>query len=123
MKRDEGYIYILGYSEEGFFKVGTSLNPEARTRSLRTGNPSIRLVASYPTKDMRLIEQLVHNRLRACKVWGEWFRLDAAMLGWLQALLSGKPVGSPPWQPASQDSHRHRWQYWHGYSQATVSRP
>ena len=121
--RDEGYIYVLGCNDTSLFKVGTSLNPAARARSLKTGNPSIRLIAYYPTKDMRLIEQLVHNRLRPCRVTGEWFRLDASMLGWLQALLSGEPVGTPPCQPGQEDPHRHHWQYWGGYTQATVSRP
>ena len=85
--RDEGYIYILGCDDADLFKVGTSLYPEARARSLRTGNPSIRLVAFYPTKDMRLIEHLVHNRLRPYRVSGEWFRLNTAMLEWLQMRL------------------------------------
>ena len=94
--RAEGFIYIAHSDASGLFKVGISVTPERRITALQTADPSIKLLGSWATSDMPLIERLVHRRLSPCHISREWFHLSPAMLSWLRDLLEGKPVGSPP---------------------------
>lgn len=75
-----GHIYVIPARE--FVKIGVSLNPVFRWRSLSSGNPLIEpilylsdnLQGAYP------LEKRIHSELEAYRVVGngcrEWFKCD-----------------------------------------------
>lgn len=89
--RLDGYIYLARSTLSGLYKVGSSVDPIKRVKTLQTADPTIELIDSYPTKNMVTIEWLVHRRLKPWHVRGEWFNLPDLVVQWLQALLAGVP--------------------------------
>ena len=77
----EGYVYLIHMEDTTFYKIGMSLDPEIRLRTLQTGNPHrLYLVNSQAVRDMRGAEMDLHRsfeRRRVPNVYvREWFDLD-----------------------------------------------
>lgn len=77
----EGYVYLIRMQDTTFYKVGMSLDPEIRLRTLQTGNPHrLLLVDRLAVRDMRGAEMELHRRLERRRVPNvyvrEWFDLD-----------------------------------------------
>jgi hypothetical protein len=69
-------IYL--FTDDNFFKIGISENPNKRVKQLQTGNGSrLRIVKTFenPSKiySERLMERRLHFFLRQFKKTGEWF--------------------------------------------------
>ncbi len=60
----------------GYYKIGQSASIENRLKTLRTGNPTLRIV--YASQNN--IEAYLHKKIRPFKVIGEWFDLSKALL-------------------------------------------
>ena len=74
----EGYVYLIQMSRTSFLKIGMSLEPDVRLRTLQTGNPyPLRLVKSWAVSDMLTVEASLHRLFEARKVENEsvreWF--------------------------------------------------
>ena len=74
----EGYIYLIGMKGTSFFKIGMSLDPEIRLRTLQTGNPQpLRIVRIQAVQDMRNEELGLHQQFDSQRVPNpnvrEWF--------------------------------------------------
>lgn len=69
-----GAIYLIGASEHGPLKIGSSNTPEKRLSSLQIGNP-VRLHVLRVWQHLRAgrIETASHKLLRPLRLQGEWF--------------------------------------------------
>ena len=77
----EGYVYLIRMEDTTFYKIGMSLDPEIRLRTLQTGNPHhLCLVNRRAVRDMRAAEMDLHRRFERKRVPNvyvrEWFDLD-----------------------------------------------
>lgn len=73
MKNDA--LYFIQSEETGHIKIGRSVNPKRRLRSLQTGNQrKLRLIAYFEGMGWR--EASIHDRLHDWRVKGEWFHVD-----------------------------------------------
>lgn len=67
-------IYVMKNSI-GFVKIGVSLNPEHRAKSLQTGScyQIVSLYFTEPCYNAYYLEKLAHNYFRSVKEYGEWY--------------------------------------------------
>lgn len=66
------FLYAISDKTAAAIKFGRSVNPGQRLKALKTGNPSVELLAFCPSESP-LTEKEVHSRLRESHVYGEWF--------------------------------------------------
>jgi hypothetical protein len=74
------FVYVIK-STTGMVKVGISLDPEPRLRSLITGNPhglTLEYTERFPYNMAAPIEKMVHGLLSEHRENGEWFRVDVS---------------------------------------------
>ena len=74
----EGCVYLIHMTGTTFYKIGMSLDPQIRLRTLQTGNPHTLLIRStQAVRDMRGAETFLHRRFEAQRVPNvhaqEWF--------------------------------------------------
>ena len=73
------FVYFISDGE--YTKIGIAKNMNKRLSSLQVGNPKkLRIVSFVPCdteNSARKIEKHLHERLGACRVEGEWFKLPA----------------------------------------------
>ena len=62
-------VYVI--ESNGLLKIGVSKSPQERLKSIRTGHPSARLIASFPGGFE--LEGKLHKRFCANNIGGEWF--------------------------------------------------
>lgn len=80
----QGYIYLIHMDNTTFYKIGMSLEPVIRLRTLQTGNPSsLEIINTQIVADMRNSEIALHRRFEAHRVPNarvrEWFDLDGVI--------------------------------------------
>ena len=73
-----GYIYLIHMCGTPFLKIGMSLDPETRLRTLQTGNPCLlQIINTWAVGDMRTVELSLHQQFAAKRVENEsvreWF--------------------------------------------------
>ena len=76
----EGYVYLIHMESTTLYKIGMSLDPEIRLRTLQTGNPHhLYLANRQAVRDMRGAEMDLHRRFEKRRVPNvcvrEWFDL------------------------------------------------
>jgi len=64
--------YLMKDSHTGYIKIGKAMNPNKREKSLKCGNPTIKLIAVCNQN----IETKLHQRFKDKRVSGEWFNLS-----------------------------------------------
>ncbi|MCJ1251835.1 hypothetical protein MMC30_009073 [Trapelia coarctata] len=74
----QGYIYLIHMEGTSFCKIGMSLDPQIRLRTLQTGNPhSLHLLRTQAVQDMRSAEASLHRQFETQRVPNlnvrEWF--------------------------------------------------
>lgn len=70
-------VYLIKCLESGFYKIGTSKNPNKRIEQLQTGNYSpLLLIFSYESNLSTKIEKILHRKYSYLKKEGEWFDLE-----------------------------------------------
>lgn len=69
------FIYLMKNSRNNLVKIGYSVDPSFREKTLQSEEPEIDLIASWigSCED----EQALHRRYKEKRVRGEWFRLSA----------------------------------------------
>lgn len=77
----QGYVYLIHMENTTFFKIGMSLDPELRLRTLQTGNPQPLFLRNMrPVQDMRNAEVSLHRQFETRRVPNpnvrEWFDLS-----------------------------------------------
>ena len=77
----QGYIYLIHMESTPFYKIGMSLDPQIRLRTLQTGNPHpLHLLHTQAVQDMRSAELSLHRQFEAQRVPNlnvrEWFNFQ-----------------------------------------------
>jgi len=73
------FIYLLKSEDNGYYKIGKTINPEKRIKSLQTGNPEKIIIISKVNVESRFsskIETAMHSQYSYAHKNGEWFDLD-----------------------------------------------
>lgn len=70
-RQEPNKTYIMKDLSNGFFKIGRSISPVNRERTLMSEKPTIKLIATL-NKD---IEKLLHKEFNHVRLRGEWFNL------------------------------------------------
>lgn len=84
-------VYFIQDGGTKEIKIGFSLgDPLGRLRNFRTGNPRpLKLLVTIPGGAKE--EAALHERFADLRGQGEWFRADARLLGFIEALLVMHP--------------------------------
>ncbi|MCJ1394524.1 hypothetical protein MMC18_007403 [Xylographa bjoerkii] len=80
----QGHVYLIRMEGTTFYKIGMSLDPEIRLRTLQTGNPHpLSLLDTHAVRDMRAAEIGLHRRFETQRVPNvnvrEWFDFGNGM--------------------------------------------
>src|SRR5690348_10894187 len=69
----EGFIYVIGREDDiGPIKIGFSGEPKFRLKSFQVGSPhKLKIIGTMPAKFR--VEAVMHTRLEAHRLHGEWF--------------------------------------------------
>lgn len=71
-----GYVYVISNGSDRF-KIGKSINPEKRLKSLTLGDKGKIIVKNYYSEyNYSHIEKELHTIFRNKKISGEWFELS-----------------------------------------------
>lgn len=78
IEANRGFIYLIKEdSINGYYKIGMSIDINARLISLQCGNPyNLKIVSSYYTDNMVQEEEEWHNKFKESRINGEWFSLN-----------------------------------------------
>lgn len=71
IKSKKVYTYIMSHKEEGVYKIGKSVNPKRRHRTLLHDDPFIELFFVIDKN----IEKKLHKKYKNKRLKGEWFNL------------------------------------------------
>lgn len=65
------YLYIIRNNRNGYFKIGKSINPKHREKTLQSEDPDITLLYIWHCENS--IESKIHKKFRPNRKRGEWF--------------------------------------------------
>lgn len=82
----KGFVYVC-ISDIGLYKIGCSINPEKRVKSLGLGKSiKHKIIHTIKTDDMFKLEKELHNKFQDKKEHSEWFKLNAFDLEYIKGL-------------------------------------
>lgn len=74
------HVYLMHDTTNNFYKIGISIKPEYREKTLQSDKPTIELICSkeYPDRGIaKSIENALHNNYKIKHIRGEWFELNS----------------------------------------------
>lgn len=74
-----GYVYIVGFSEPGIVKIGSTKHMPLRLNELQCGNPfvlDLKAAVSIYDGNPILVEFAAHKLANDYQIRGEWFELE-----------------------------------------------
>lgn len=71
-------VYVMIDKNTGYYKIGRSVNPKAREKTLQSEKPTIELIHCYNALNRH--EKELHNMFRDKRIRGEWFDLSGTDL-------------------------------------------
>jgi hypothetical protein len=75
-----GYVYLIGSTTFGWYKIGKSKIPDIRVKDIGILLPfRIKVLAVWRAENHTLLEALLHEKYLANAVNGEWFYFTKAM--------------------------------------------
>jgi hypothetical protein len=83
-------VYLMIDENTGYHKIGRSINPTKRERTLQSEKPTIKLLYSceVPLK----IETILHEKYKKYRLRGEWFDLDEGQINEIVEYLESKRI-------------------------------
>jgi hypothetical protein len=69
-------VYLMIDKNTGYYKIGRSVDPRARERTLQCEKPTIELLHVYETKIKH--EKILHEMFKDKRIRGEWFDLSGS---------------------------------------------
>jgi hypothetical protein len=78
-------IYLILNKRNGLYKIGLSINPVIREKTLQSEEPEIEVINTY--KGGFKIEREIHSTFKDKRVRGEWFKLNSDDLELLNTIL------------------------------------
>ena len=77
-----GYVYLIGSSRFGWYKIGMSKTVSVRVKNLGVLLPfKIEVFALWATSNPGLLERLLHEKYSENVINGEWFSFSRYQLG------------------------------------------
>jgi len=92
-KSQSRYIYLMKDKANGLYKIGKSINPALRERTLQSEKPSIRMVFSTRERE-GFNEASLHRQYADQRKRGEWFTLSAAQVRYICSTGIGSAMGA-----------------------------
>tara|TARA_R100000654_G_C2658433_1_gene124295 strand:+ start:43 stop:888 length:846 start_codon:yes stop_codon:yes gene_type:complete len=71
--------YILKDKNTGYYKIGRSINPKEREKTLQSEKPTIKMIKEFKND----IENELHKKYSKNRVRGEWFKLNKIQLKYI----------------------------------------
>ena len=71
--------YIIKDDSNLLYKIGKSINPRLRERTLQSEKPNIKIVKVFENN----IEKELHNQYKEFRVRGEWFNLNSIQVNYI----------------------------------------
>jgi DNA-binding transcriptional MerR regulator len=68
------YIYLMKNNANGRIKIGISVDPRIREKTLQSAEPDVQLIHKW--LGSKTDEQNLHTRFSDCRIRGEWFSLN-----------------------------------------------
>ena len=76
-----GYVYLIGTTVFGWYKIGKSVSPEIRVRDLGILLPfKIQVIRVWQAENHHLMEKTLHEMYSANRINGEWFQFTKKQL-------------------------------------------
>lgn len=76
------YVYIMKDDHNGLYKIGKSVNPKYRERTLQSEKPSIKMVFFTEERD-DFSEYSLHSEFAEFRIRGEWFDLTPCQVRYI----------------------------------------
>jgi len=83
----DGHIYLMGDQSNGHTKIGKSVDPGYREKTLRSDKKEIRLIYNNLVLKMSCTENYLHERFKDKRLEGEWFDLSTAEIEEAKSLI------------------------------------
>jgi len=85
-----GYVYLIGTSTFGWYKIGKSKTPEVRVANLGILLPfKVKVYRVWRAENHHLMERTLHEMYAANRINGEWFEFDGKQI---KNLIDSIPV-------------------------------
>jgi hypothetical protein len=84
--KNKEYVYLMVNNDSGYIKIGTSINPRYRERTLHSQEPKIFIIAQWQCN--KQIEKELHEKFKEKRVRGEWFNLKFKDLKYIEEYMS-----------------------------------
>lgn len=68
----DALTYLMKNSNNGLYKIGKSINPDVREKTLQGEDPYTELIHTINAD----IEKFLHDKFKKKRVRGEWFKLS-----------------------------------------------
>jgi hypothetical protein len=76
-KRRSGFVYLI-FADTGEYKIGSSINPGNRIKSLSVQSPfEYKLIHIFPADNMKQAEKVLHEKFANKIKRSEWFSLNS----------------------------------------------
>ncbi len=81
-------VYLMHNKRNGLYKIGRSIKPSLREKTLQSQEPEIEITATYPAtnKDEKILHQTFYDK----HVRGEWFNLESSDLALIEYYFQNK---------------------------------
>jgi hypothetical protein len=83
---DKSSLYLMRHTN-GLTKIGKSVQPKARERTLQAEDPRLEMILCVEGQGYR--EKALHRIFDELRVRGEWFRLEDRHVDWISFLFFG----------------------------------
>lgn len=102
-----GYVYLVGSTNFGWYKIGKSARPETRVKELGILLPfKVEVVGIWKAQNHHIAEKALHEKFSAFRLNGEWFRLDRKQIEALRAeLVTSEVTGLLGFSNAPPSAH------------------
>ena len=74
-------LYLFKNKNNGYYKIGISIHPEQRIRTLQAEEPDIQVIKSWPA--LGDMEKFWHSHFFDARLRGEWFKLTASQVRYM----------------------------------------
>lgn len=86
LQQGKEYVYLMVNTDTGLIKIGKSIDPVYRERTLHSKEPSVHLIALWRCDQQ--VEKELHAKYIHRRVRGEWFRLTIPDLTALEEFMA-----------------------------------
>jgi hypothetical protein len=91
-------VYVMFDKHTGYYKIGRSVNPKFREKTLQAEKPTIELLHTYNAKVVD--EKHLHTKFAEKRVRGEWFNLSGSDIAEINLYFNSEPTNERTGLPA-----------------------